>query len=304
MNKIIITGAAGFIGSNLVDYLASRRYKILAVDNFSSGKIENTKDFPSTVEVADVLDYTKIEVLFNKFRPNTVLHLAAQPAITTSFQDPMHDLNVNAMGTLTLIELSKKYDVNKFILSSTSAVYGRAGSRMFPVKESDPCRPDTPYGVSKLAAEHYVRTLFSNHVILRYANVYGPRQVPLGENQLIARALSHLKNGLNFHVVGQGNQSRDFIYVEDVCNANWFFLNEYINGTFNICTGKSYSVNEVVNVISDKCGIRGYPWEHSGDSDLRGSVYISPTYTKKIGWFSMIPMEKGLQKTIDWWNIK
>lgn len=300
--KVLVTGAGGFIGSHTVDYLVSRRYKVLALDNFSTGKTENLKDFHGPVEVCDITDLKLLEMVFNKFRPDAIIHLAAQSAITIAWNDPQKDMDTNIRGTLNLLMLAKKYGVNKFVFSSTSAVYGK-GNKFFSSNEQDSCSPDTPYGISKLAAEHYIRLLFPNHVILRYANIYGPRQRPIGENQVIARAFDHFIHGADFSVVGDGKQKRDFVFVGDVVYANYTALAERQTGTFNIASGKSLSVNRVLSALESHFGVIGYRWAHTNTKDERGSAYLSGrSFTQKFGWKPTVGLEDGITQTAEWWS--
>lgn len=298
--KIIVTGAAGFIGSNMVDFLIERRHKVLVVDDFSTGRLDNLKRTPFGVHPVDIRDLARMDGLFKEFRPEAVLHLAAQSAITKAWKSPMEDLSVNTEGTLHLLELCIRYNVKKFVFSSTSAVYEKGG--YFASHEKSPCAPDTPYGISKLAAEHYIRLLFPNHVILRFANIYGPRQEPIGDNQLIARAFRHFIHGDDFAIVGDGNQKRDFVYVGDLCNALYLSLVENVTGTLNVASGRSVSVNEVLSEIEKVYAVPGYQWAHTSEPDGRGSVYLNASLIRnKLGWKASTPLTQGIRLTaLDW----
>jgi len=307
MNKVLVTGAAGFIGSHTVEYLESKKFKVLGLDNFSSGKIENTKEFRGTVELCDVMDIDLLERVFDKFRPDSVIHLAAQSAITTAWDDPQKDMEVNILGSLNIATLSKRYEVKKVVFSSTAAVYGK-GNRFSSSFENDKCEPDTPYGVSKLASEHYFNILFPNCLALRYANVYGPRQVPIGENQLVARALSHFIKGDDFHVVGDGNQKRDFVFVGDIVHANYLALlydNQPHEKIFNVASGHSISVNRVLQEIEMWFDVKGYKWVHTKEQDLRGNVYMNGSkFRRATGWSPVINIASGIDLTANWWHGK
>lgn len=301
MIKVLVTGAAGFIGSHTVEYLYAKRAKVLALDNFSTGKSENLKSFDGSIEHCDILDFQDLDVVFKRFRPNAVIHLAAQSAITTAWDDPDKDMRVNIEGTVNIIKLCKKYEVRKLVFSSTSAVYGKNG--FFAVNEKDGCDPDTPYGVSKMAAEHYIRILCPNHIILRYANVYGPRQIPVGENQLVARALSHFIKSTPFQIVGDGKQKRDFVYVEDIVRANFLAVTATnAKGTFNVASGKSVSVNNVIREIEYALKI-SYKWKNTSQNDPRGNVYLNGDRFKKVfGWSQSMNLEDGIDATVKWWE--
>lgn len=300
--KVLITGAAGFIGSHTAEYFSNRNHKVVAVDNFSVGKTENLKEFRGTIKPCDITDKKLLQVIFNDFRPDFVVHLAAQSAITTAWADPTKDLTNNVIGTLNVLALAKEYEVKKFVFSSTSAVYGK-GRRFFSSEEKDSPNPDTPYGISKLACEQYIRLLFPNHVILRYANIYGPRQQPIGENQVVARAFRHFLFGDDFHVVGDGKQKRDFVYVSDIAYLNFLAATSNVTGTFNACSQTSLSVNNVLSKLERHYGVEGYAWAHSKKQDERGSVYLNrKLIVEKFGWIPIVSMETGLEMTAEWWK--
>lgn len=302
--RILCTGGAGFIGSNTVDLLHSCNDEVFIVDNFSTGKVSNINH--RTIFECDILEYKRLEIAFQRFKPDAVLHLAAQSAITTSTINPQLDAQANILGTLNVIQLAKKYDVKRLVFSSTSAVYRESRSPWFGMKESFPREPMSPYGISKLAAEHYVRTMFPNHVIYRYGNVYGPKQVGVGENQVVARAFDHFVNDSLFHIVGNGRQKRDFIYVQDVAYANMLALYPQGKvGTYNLATGQSHSVNEVVEAVQNYYNPKIYhkTVRHSGLEDTRGSVYINNSkFKREFKKLIFTPLEIGIRKTGRWWQ--
>jgi len=302
--KILVTGGAGFIGSTTCELLEANRHSVLVVDNFSTSNASNLKNFRGHVSLCDITDVKLLERAFHDFQPDAVIHLAAQSAISTSWSDPEKDISVNSIGTLNLLRLSKEYKVKRFVFASTSAVYDETQK---PVSETWWCEPKTPYGISKLAAELYIRAMFKNHVILRYGNVYGPRQVSIGENQVVARAIAHFVRGDEFKVVGDGNQKRDFVFVEDIAFANFFAVSEInpVVGVYNAASGKSRSVNDALSVIEDIYGVRGYKWEHTNTRDPRGNVSINTRKIRsELGWSALLTLEAGLRKTSEWWNEK
>jgi UDP-glucose 4-epimerase len=320
--RTLVTGGAGFIGSNTVELFLACGEDVFVVDNYSTGrtlnlnspKMENVKfpnlNFPKKPSmyshVVDITEYDELEICFKQFKPEAVLHLAAQSAITTSNQRPGDDLNINALGTLNVVRLCKQYGVERLVFSSTSAVYKETRSPLFGMKESFPKEPQSPYGISKLAAEHYVRTMFPNHLIFRYGNVYGPKQVAVGENQVVARAFDHFLNSADFKVNGDGRQTRDFIYVGDVAMANMLAL--YPGGrigTYNLATGVSRSVNEVVEEVQATCRKFWKNIEHTEDQDPRGSVRINNSkFKKEVKGLKFTSLRTGIKKTADWWMEK
>lgn len=300
--KILITGAAGFIGSHTVDYFAKMGHTVLALDNFSTGLLANLKDFPGRKQVVDITHYESLKDVFEAFRPQVVIHLAAQSAITTSIQKPAYDLNANIVGTMNVILLSKMFDVRRLVFSSTSAVYQEKKAPQ-SVSEDWLCNPSSPYGISKLACEHYIRNLFPDHLILRYGNVYGPRQRPVGNNQVIARAFCHFMYGDDFQVTGSGHQKRDFVYVEDIAYANYQAAFSSKVGTYNAASGKSHSVSEVLRTLEILYDVKGYKWEHTSQPDPRGDVGLNVrAIYQDLNWKTAYGLSEGLTETAQWWK--
>lgn len=303
--KIIVTGGCGFIGSHVVELLVGEGNRVTVLDNLSSGLVANLEGLKgqrglANVELCDVRQIHAMRPFFERVKPDAVIHLAAQPAITTSWKMPYLDAQVNALGILNVIRLAKDYDVRRIVFSSTSAVY--AEKRWGALNETDKTVPDSPYGLSKLTAEHYLRLLFKDSVVLRFANVYGPRQVPLGENQVVARMISHFLKGSDFKIHGDGRQTRDYIYVEDVAEAVAQALHAE-DGTYNVSTGRSLSVMDVAAQVANAYGVPGYPWEHDRYDDGRRAVRMNPGKFKQMAaWKARTSFHDGLQKTIAWWE--
>lgn len=299
--KILVTGGAGFIGSNTINLLEKLGHSVLALDNFVTGSTENLNGFMGKIVECDITDRKPLRSTFAEFQPEAVLHLAAQSAISVAMNAPQHDLLVNGIGTLNVINVAKEFGVKRFVFSSSSAVYSEL--LQGDIKEVFLVEPSNPYGISKLAAEQYIRTMFPNHLILRYANIYGPRQKGIGENQVIALAFAHFIHGGDFKVVGSGDQTRDFVFVEDIAYCNLMALASQVVGTFNAASGRSYSVNDVLESIEKIFGVKGYKWEHTSVQDPRGSVYLDNNKIFHVlGWASKFSMEDGLLKTYDWWE--
>lgn len=314
--RVLISGGAGFIGSHTAEALRNGKHQVLILDNFSTGRMENIIEMVnggafyehSDVSVTDgsVSQFPSVNSLFEQFRPEVVLHLAAQAAITTAIQNPVHDLTVNAIGTLNIIKCCLKYDVKRLVFSSTSAVYKENKNRLWKsIKESCQLEPGNPYGISKLTAENYIRSMFPNHVILRYGNVYGPRQTPIGENQVVPRMIRHLKYGDEFYIHGSGNQTRDFVYVADVVKANTYALFGGEPGTYNIAGGRGTSVNEIGQIVAERYRIPNYKWDHTTTEDPRHSVRMDISAAKKgLTWTPKVSIVEGIEKTIQWWEGK
>lgn len=300
--KILITGGCGFIGSHVVDLLAAEGnlVELLIVDNLSSGENIDKSLRNARLDVFDIINADFLEHAFQKFRPEVAIHLAAQPAITISLEEPIHDLRVNAIGTLNVIKAAKEVGA-RVIFSSTSAVYDDAN--ICPLQETDHLVPSSPYGMSKLAAEFYIRTYLQDYVILRFGNVYGPRQVPLGENQVIPRMIRHFEKGTKFEIHGDGSQKRDFVFVKDVAQAVALAIKGKI-GIYNIASGFTYSINELASMVEEMYGLpKPYPWKHSKYQDPRQDSRMDiDTARRGLQWYPTTSMKDGLLQTLEWWR--
>lgn len=303
--RVLITGVAGFIGSHTAEVLRNGKHQVMGVDDFSTGRPENLYNFVEAGGRYVTADITLPSILeiFQNFKPEVVIHLAAQAAITTSMDNPDKDLKVNGMGTIRLVQAAKKFGVKRFIFSSTSAVY-REQHVLWNTGEKTAFGPTSPYGISKMAAEFYVRSLFPNSVILRYGNVYGPRQVPIGENQVIPRMISHLQFGDRFYIHGSGEQKRDFVYVSDVAKANTYAITGE-PGTYNIASGSCVSVNDIASIIETIYEIPGYKWDHTEVEDVRRKVCLDISAAKKkLYWKPEVNIREGLMRTVGYWKGK
>ena len=250
--KILVTGGAGFIASHLVDRLVANGHHVVVVDNLSAGRRENVNPKALFYEV-DICDATSLEEVFKKEKPEVVDHHAAHVNVRKSVEMPAYDANINILGSLNLCELSKKYQVKKFIYVSTGgAVYGEP--KVLPVKETCPVEPLSQYGVSKHTVEHYLSIFYKlyglDFTILRYPNVYGPRQSPYGEAGVVAIFSELLLQNIRPTIFGDGTKTRDYVYVDDIINANTIVLNNVGNGEiYNLGWGKEISDLEVFQTV-------------------------------------------------------
>jgi UDP-glucose 4-epimerase len=303
--KIVVTGGCGFIGSHIVELLVNEGNSVTVLDNLSTGKSENLEHIQPTrgklkVEMCDIRQLNSLRGFFQEAQPEAVIHLAAQAAISTSWKAPYLDAHVNVMGTLNVIKIANDYRVKRIVFASTSAVYGP--KRWGRLAESDNPMTDSPYGLTKLTAENYLRMLFPSSAILRFGNVYGPRQVPIGENQVIARMIAHFMKGDEFKIHGDGKQTRDYVYVKDVANAAAQAIHGFA-GTYNIASGKSLSVLDVAQEMAEIYDAAFYPWEHDRAIDERRSVRMSVRKAaRKLMWTAKTPFREGLMETIRWWE--
>jgi len=316
--KVLVTGGCGFIGSNVVDAYLDEGYDVAVVDDLSTGKKENINP-KAQLYICDICK-EEVEEVFLKERPDIVNHHAAQISVPFSVQDPLFDAEVNIKGIIRLLMLSIKYKVKKFIFSSTGgAIYGEAD--IVPTKEDYVPEPASPYAISKLSSEKYIKFFFNHYgldyTILRYSNVYGPRQIPHGEAGVVAIFTEKLINGIHptlnhFPDAPQG-MIRDYCYVKDVARANIIATKNKKTGIFNIGTGKGTTTialyKEIVKILREK----GVSIPQTFDEPIRatarpGDIRVSTLNVEKaekeLGWIAIYDIRKGLSETIDWYLKK
>jgi UDP-glucose 4-epimerase len=307
----LVTGGAGFIGSHLVEELIKHNRTVVVIDDLSTGKLEN---LPSSeklkVIVGSITDVELLERLFEKYKFGVVFHLAAVASVAKSVESPIATHRVNFDGTLYLLELSRKYNVERFIFASSAAVYGNLPE--LPKREDMPAMPVTPYGVDKFSSERYVVNSYYLYGLrttaLRFFNVYGKRQDPSSPYSgvisiFIDRALRFLRGEkVTIDIFGDGKQTRDFIYVKDVVKALLLVEKDEraVGEVFNVGTGKETSLLELLDAISSVAGclppVRFLP---PREGDIKRSVAdISKLRTP--GFSPSFSLEEGLKKTIEW----
>jgi len=302
MKKAVVTGGAGFIGCHLVDRLVELGWDILVIDNLYSGKEEFINKKAHFIK--EDIRSKGIENIIKKFNPSVLFHLAAQIDVRISLANPMEDANINILGTLNLLKSTKQIKDIKFIFSSTGgAIYGDADfadELTFPL-------PISPYGVSKLACEGYIKSIAQSshfrYTILRYGNVYGPRQDPNGEAGVVAILTGKLLNQEKPVLYGYGKMIRDYVYVDDVVDANILSVNKGDGWTLNIGTGKPTTVNEIYKNLS---GIFD-TWIEPESIEKRpgeiDKIYLNPNKAAEIlNWKPKTSLEQGLKKTVEWFK--
>jgi UDP-glucose 4-epimerase len=295
--RTLVTGGAGFIGSNLVDALLARGDEVHVLDDLSKGKRERVAT-GATLHVADIRSPDEI---FDAVRPEVVFHLAAQADVRVSVDRPDHDADVNVIGTVRILEAARRHDAKVVFSSTGGAIYGECDG---PVHEDAPRQPLAPYGTSKLCGEEYLSTwnrLYgTGHVTLRFGNVYGPRQEPHGEAGVVAIFMGLLQAGGTPKIYGDGRQTRDYVYVGDVVDAVLRAATAD-GGIYNVGTGTETSVLELFGAIVGVTGIEREP-EHADArlGELQRSVLDPSAAARDLGWRADTSLDEGLQKTWAW----
>ncbi|MDD5382593.1 MAG: NAD-dependent epimerase/dehydratase family protein [Candidatus Margulisbacteria bacterium] len=303
--KILVTGGAGFIASNVVDAYVEAGHEVAVVDNLSTGKKENLNPKAKFYSV-DLRDARLAEAVA-EFSPEIINHHAAQIDVRKSVADPVFNASVNELGTLNLLETAVKCKVRKIIFSSTGgAIYGEV-SKKSGADENHAQEPISPYAITKRAVEMYLYAYWKlyglNFTCLRYGNVYGPRQDPLGEAGVIAIFCGKMLKGETPTIYGDGKQLRDYVYVGDVARANLIALDKGENRTFNVGTGKGVSVNELFMHLKE---IMGFAKEAVYAPPRTGELFRSVLNCKKarqeLGWKAGTGIKKGLKLTMKWYR--
>jgi UDP-glucose 4-epimerase len=306
--RALVTGGAGFIGSHVVDALVARGDEVLVLDDLSSGRRENLSGAigaGARLFEADITDAAEVGAAFADARPQLVCHLAAQIDVRRSVSDPVYDLGVNVGGTINLLEASRTTEVERFVFASTGgAIYGEGEGRDLPLDESAASRPDAQYGQSKLAAEGYLslyRRLYGlEAVALRPGNVYGPRQDPYGEGGVVAIFSAALLEGRRPRVFGDGEQTRDYVYVGDVAAAFLAVAEAGGDGAYNVGTGTEVSVNALGRRIAAAAGA-GFDPERAPArlGEVQRSAVDPGRAERELGWRPAHELDRGLELTVD-----
>ncbi|MEP7027319.1 MAG: NAD-dependent epimerase/dehydratase family protein [Candidatus Eisenbacteria bacterium] len=305
--RILVTGGAGFIGSNVADRFLALGHDVAVLDNLSTGRRENLDPRVRLYE-ADLVDADAVELVVADFRPEVVDHHAAQIDVRYSVEHPAFDARTNILGGIGLLEACVRHGVRKFIYASTGgALYGEG--RQLPATEDHPAHPESFYGVSKYALEHYLFCFRLLHpldtTVLRYPNVYGPRQNPHGEAGVNAIFIGLMCEGKAPTIFGDGEQVRDYVYVDDVVRANELALTKGSGETVNLGWGKGVSVNDIVRALK---AILEFPGEAIHAAPRAGEVqriYLDASRAKAVlGWTPEVPFEEGLLRTVEWYRAE
>jgi UDP-glucose 4-epimerase len=296
--KVLVTGGAGFIGSHLVDRLVMEGHEAVVVDNLATGKRRNINRAARFYKM-DIQSW-RLERVFRNERPNVVMHLAAQMDVRKSVEDPMFDAQVNVLGTLNVLQQAVRHGVRKVIFSSSGgAIYGE--QEIYPAPEVHVTKPLSPYGLSKLCGEQYLsyyqRVSGLQAVSLRYANVYGPRQDPEGEAGVVAIFIQKMLNNEQAVINGNGRQTRDFVFVDDVV------MGQETQGTYNVGTGVETSINDLFRILIQHTGstckeIHG----PAKKGEQARSVIDNTKLRHEVSWEPRADLSDGLKKTVEYFR--
>ncbi|MBN1792170.1 GDP-mannose 4,6-dehydratase [Candidatus Woesearchaeota archaeon] len=304
--KVLVTGGCGFVGSHVVDALIAKGHEVLIFDNLSTGK----KDYipkSATLYKGDITKFKNLDKAFSRFKPEVVVHTAAQVMLRRSLEDPVFDARVNFIGTLNVMEACQKHkdSVKKVIYTGTGgAAYG--DPKKLPVAEEAEKIPLSPYGCSKVSAEFYVRSYSINngfdHLIFRFGNVYGPRD-DAGTKRVIPVFVEGLTKGKEFSIFGDGKQTRDFLFVKDISKLVADNVDKKTGGkTYNLASGEGISVNDVYKVVAKALGIdKDAPHKEAIKGEVR-FIFLDIKKARRELGFKPTSFEDGMKETVEWFK--
>lgn len=298
--RILITGGAGFLGSHVVEFLVSEGHDVTVLDNLTTG-LRNNVHPKARLVVGDVRE--SLSTVFTSVLPDVVVHLAAQVSVPSSLKQPGDDLAVNLAGSVNVIEESARTGVQKLVVVSSAAVYGAPQS--IPLTEDNATTPLSPYGLSKLSSEHYVRLLCDSHriryTILRPANIYGTRQLAEGDGAVIPSFLKRFLNGTDPIIHGAGNQTRDFLYVSDMAHAISQALTRADGLTLNVSSGTGVSILSLWTILAKLTDWKREPvFGPSRPGDILHSVMANDAARVHLNWEPQVRLTYGLEQTVTW----
>lgn len=298
---MLVTGGAGFIGSHLVDRLVSLGHKVAVIDDLSTGRRQNLNS--RAVLYQTNVASSAVREVFERERPEIVFHLAARASVSASVREPAVDAETNVLGAIRVLEAAQRTGVRKVVYTSTGgALYGEP--ERLPCDESHPVRPLAPYGTSKYTGELYVELFHRLHgldyTILRYGNVYGPRQDPHGEAGVVAIFARRMLDGTQCTIHGSGEQERDFVYVSDVVEANVLAIEKGSGRAFNIGSGQAASVNRIAELLRRATGYGKEPVHGPALPGEVFKIYLDSSLARReLGWQPRVSLEEGIRLTVD-----
>lgn len=297
--RVLVTGGAGFIASHICDSLIAEGCQVSIIDDLSSGRLEYINQ-KARFYCEDICS-NRVETVFLKEKPHYLIHHAAQPDVSTSLRDPVRDAQINIMGSINLFNCSVKYEVRKVIMASSAAVYGEPA--YLGIDEKHPLNPTSFYGLSKWTCERYLQNYnqlyFLPFTILRYANVYGPRQRSDGEGGVIAVFIERSRCGKALAIYGSGEQTRDFVHVQDIVKANILALTSAPNQIINIGTGNPTSVKQLCHILEKEMGTR-LAIRHMAErpGDIKQSFFNISQARSCLNWNPATSLVQGLQSCL------
>lgn len=303
--KILITGGAGFIASNVADAYIKAGHRVVIVDNLFMGDMRNVNKKAKFYK-ADIRSAAEISRIVKKEKPDVINHHAAQISVPDSVKAPVFDAQINVFGTINMLEAAKDNKVKKFIfVSSGGTVYG--SKVKLPATEDNPLTAESPYGISKVTGEHYVRFYAAQHgfkyTILRYSNVYGPRQVPHGEAGVVAIFINKMMKNEAPIIFGGGKCIRDYVFVGDVAAANVAAIKKGDNEAFNIGTGVKTDVNQLYSTVQKVMGFKQKAKDAPARlGDLPANYLDAKKAGRLLGWKPKVDLVKGIKATYEYFS--
>lgn len=301
--NILITGGYGFIGSYIAERFFKENHSIFIIDNLSTGKKENAR-FKHRSLICDIADKEKCEKFFRNHSIDVVVHCAAQTQVQLSVKDPLKDSSTNLMGLINLLNLSQKFKTTKFVFCSSASVYGN--NLNLPLQEDEPLDPISPYGISKMIGEVYCRKweqLYGlSSLIFRFSNVYGPKQHFSEESSVISAFTNQLLSNKPITIYGDGEQTRDFIYVGDIAEAIYRAVMSDLSGTFNLSTGTEVSINQMVDELSHLYPAKEIRKSEKRQGDISRSSLDNTKIKASLDWVPKYTIAEGLEKVVDYYK--
>ncbi|MEN6299616.1 MAG: NAD-dependent epimerase/dehydratase family protein [Anaerolineaceae bacterium] len=305
--KILVTGGAGFIGSHVTDLYIEHGHDVVVVDDLSTGRLSNLN--PKAIFYQMDIRSSQIVDVFEREKPEVVNHHAAQMDVRRSVNDPIFDADVNILGSINLLEQARQHQVRRFIyISSGGAVYGEP--EYLPCDEAHPVNPICPYGASKHTVEHYLYMYQVNYglpyTVIRYPNVYGPRQDPHGEAGVVAIFTGQMLNNLPVTINGDGEQQRDYVYVSDCAQANLLALSMgESSGIYNLGSSHGTTVNQIFDALARITGYSGDAIHGPAKLGETRHIYLNAHRAEKeLGWRLTVPLDEGLRRTVEYFKTR
>ncbi|WP_099159460.1 NAD-dependent epimerase/dehydratase family protein [Virgibacillus ndiopensis] len=300
MSKVLVTGGCGFIGSRIVRKLLKMGYDVHIVDNLSTGSVSNIDINNVSLHKLSIQD-NGVEEVFKNHKFKFIIHQAAQTSVPYSIENITVDTDINIMGSVYLIDLAKRYKVGRFIFASSAAIYGNP--KALPIEETYPGNPTSPYGLAKFTVEKYLKLAYEiyglKYTILRYSNVFGPKQTSLGEGGVVSIFDQCFRRNERPVIFGDGYQTRDFIFVDDVAEANVASLDVVNNGVYNISSNKQTTINELLYNFNKLYGVELQPNHvENREGDIRDSILSNELALKELNWMTRTSLEEGLKETV------